>query len=225
MNRKKNMNILELFSGSRSIGKVGSDRSHNVFSSDFHDFKDTDYVVDILEFDISKVPFIPDMIWASPPCESFSVASIGRHWIKGEVFSPKTENAKQGVKILMKTMEIIQKFKEINPNLIWYVENPRGKMRKSPHWANVEHKLNTVTYCQYGDDRMKPTDIWNNNSNWSSRDMCKNGMPCHISAPRGSSTGTQGRSSYYDRSKIPQQLCEEIIKSTEKNFGQTNYNQ
>lgn len=209
------MNILELFSGSRSIGKVGTDRGHTVFSSDFTDFPNTDYVVDILEFDVNKVPFVPDVIWASPPCESFSVASIGRHWVKGEVFTPKTENAKKGLKILHKTMEIIEYYLTQNPNLIWYVENPRGKMRKSPHWAKIQHSLNTVTYCQYGDDRMKPTDIWNNNDSWISRKMCKNGMPCHTSAPRGSSTGTQGRSSYYDRSKIPTELCEEVIISTE----------
>ena len=213
------MNILELFSGSRSIGNVGTDRGHNVFSSDFTDFPNTDYVVDILEFDVNKVPFVPDVIWASPPCESFSVASIGRHWVKGEVFTPKTENAQLGIKLLMKTMEIIEHFQSINRDLIWYVENPRGKMRKSPHWANVEHKLNGVTYCQYGDDRMKPTDIWNNNPMWVSRPMCKNGMPCHTSAPRGSSTGTQGRSSYYDRSKIPSELCEEVIKASETMYN------
>ena len=135
------MNVLELFSGSRSIGKVGTDRGHNVFSSDFTDFPNTNYVVDILEFDVSKVPFVPDIIWASPPCESFSVASIGRHWVKGKVFTPKTENAQLGIKILMKTMEIIEHFQSVNSKLIWYVENPRGKMRKSPHWANVKHKL------------------------------------------------------------------------------------
>ena len=53
------MNILELFSGSRSIGKIGEERGHNVFSSDFNDFPNTNYVVDIMEFDVNKVPFVP----------------------------------------------------------------------------------------------------------------------------------------------------------------------
>lgn len=74
------MKILELFAGSRSIGKSAERLGHEVFSSDIFDFGSIDYVVDILEFDVEKVPFIPDMIWASPPCTSFSVASIGKHW-------------------------------------------------------------------------------------------------------------------------------------------------
>jgi len=214
------MNVIELFSGSRSIGKEAEKRGHKVFSSDFEDFPNTDYVCDILEFDVNKVPFDKvDMIWASPPCESFSVASIGHHWVKGEVFTPKTENAKKGIKILLKTIEIIKHFSKQNPNLIWYVENPRGKMRKSPHWNEIEHKLNGVTYCQYGDDRMKATDIWNNNPMWVSKPMCKNGDSCHQSAPRGSQTGTQGIKSYYDRSKIPSELCKEIIRASEVTFA------
>ena len=69
----------------------------------------------------------------------------------------------------------------------------------------------TVTYCQYGDTRMKPTDIWTNCDNWIPKPTCKNGSPCHISAPRGSSTGTQGLKSAIERAIIPEELCEEIV--------------
>ena len=74
-------------------------------------------------------------------------------------------------------------------------------------------KRQTVTYCQYGDERMKPTDIWTNSDVWTPRKMCKNGDPCHVAAPRGSKTGTQGRANAYERSKIPEDLCREILKS------------
>lgn len=50
----------------------------------------------------------------------------------------------------------------------------------------------TISYCQYGDNRMKPTDIWTNDLKWIPKPPCKNGDKCHISAPRGSITGTQG---------------------------------
>lgn len=76
------MNLLELFAGSRSIGSVGEELGMKVFSSDINNFENIDYVTDILEFDVTNVPFIPDVIWASPPCTFFSVASIGRHWYK-----------------------------------------------------------------------------------------------------------------------------------------------
>lgn len=211
------MKVLELFSGSRSIGKVAEKRGHQVFSSDIYPFEGTNYVCDILEFNSHQLPFVPDVIWASPPCESFSVASIGKHWIKGEEFTPKTDKARKGIQILLQTLSIIDYFLAKNSDLVWFVENPRGKMRKCPNWALREHKRDTVTYCQYGDERMKPTDIWNNCMNWIPKPMCKNGDSCHVPAPRGSRTGTQGIATYYDKSRIPEELCMEIITNAEKN--------
>ena len=79
-----------------------------------------------------------------------------------------------------------------------------------------KYNRHTVTYCQYGDTRMKPTDIWTNSKTWKPRPMCKNGAPCHEAAPRGSRTGTQGLKSNYERSKIPTDLCNEIIKAAKK---------
>lgn len=37
------------------------------------------------------------------------------------------------------------------------------------------------------------------------------GAPCHIAAPRGSKTGTQGRKGAVERSLIPEKLCEHIV--------------
>ena len=207
------MKVLELFAGSRSIGKVAEANGHQVFSLDINDFDGIDLVKDIMDVLPSDIPFVPDMIWASPPCTAFSVACIGRKWVSGEQFTPKTEDAEQGIRIMHKTMAIIKAYELLNKNMVWFVENPRGKMRKSPHWDKVEHDRHTVTYCQYGDKRMKPTDIWTNSKSWNPRPACKNGMPCHTPAPRGSQTGTQGLKGNYERSKIPQELCEEIIQS------------
>lgn len=200
--------VLELFAGSRSIGNVCDEMGIDVFSSDINDFECIDYVVDILEFDYSKIPFKPDVIWASPPCTGFSVAAIGHHWGGGKgAYIPKTDTAKLGIELVKKTLEIIDYYKP----KYWFMENPRGVLRKMDIVKNL--KRNTVTYCQYGDERMKPTDIWTNSDVWVPRKMCKNGDPCHVAAPRGSRTGTQGRSNAYERSKIPYELCQEIIKS------------
>lgn len=62
------MKVLELYAGSRSVGKVAESFGLEVFSSDINNFEGIHYVVDILEFDYDKVPFKPDIIWASPPC-------------------------------------------------------------------------------------------------------------------------------------------------------------
>jgi hypothetical protein len=56
------MKVLELFAGSRSIGKACESLGYEVFSSDITDFGGIDYVVDILDFDVNKVPFNPDII-------------------------------------------------------------------------------------------------------------------------------------------------------------------
>lgn len=148
--------ILELFAGSRSVGKEAEIMGYEVYSSDINKFKDINYVSDILDFDTDKIPFIPDVIWASPPCTYFSVASIGKHWNIDN--TPKTANAVLGVKIVQKTIDIIKHYQQLNPNLIYFVENPRGKLRKLPV-AEFFKQRHTVTYCQYGDNRMKPTDV------------------------------------------------------------------
>jgi len=206
------MKVLELFAGSRSVGKVAEEMGFEVFSVDINNFENIDYVVDILDFDVNKIPFVPDVIWASPPCTYFSVASIGHHWNKDH--TPKTKESILGLKILNKTLSIIKQF----PQSKFFIENPRGKMRRIIKGIN----RTTVTYCSYGDDRMKPTDIWSNNikdifnkDGWIPKPICFNGnVNCkHEAAPRGSKTGTQGRKNNYERSKIPTQLIKEILLS------------
>lgn len=198
---------------------MAKEKGHKVISSDVKQFGDIDYVVDVLNFnplDIYIFPydkqFIPDVIWASPPCTGFSVAAIGHNWTGGfRGYIPKTETAELGIKLVLKTIEIIEYYKKINPNLIWFIENPRGLLRKMDFMKEFDR--HTVTYCQYGDIRMKPTDIWTNSKTWVPKPCCKNGDSCHIAAPRGSKTGTQGLNGAYERSIIPKKLCEEIINS------------
>ena len=206
------MKVLELFAGSRSIGKACEELGHEVFSSDITPFEGIDYVTDIFDFNTDTIPFVPDLVWASPPCQAFSVACIGRNWVKGTPFTPKTESAELGIKIAKRTLEIIEYLQFLNPNLIYYIENPRGKLRKAPFMEALPF-IHTITYCQYGDTRMKPTDIWTNNRGWNPRKACKNGSPCHVSAPRGSQTGTQGLKGDYERSKVPHEVCLEVLNA------------
>lgn len=202
------MKVLELFAGSRSIGKVADRLAFDVYSSDIEQFGGIDYVTDIREFDVTKIHFKPDIIWASCPCTAFSVAAIGKNWTKvGDDYIPKNPKAEFGLKLVQKTLEIIEHF---NPTY-FFIENPRGMLRKMPIMTDLPRY--GVTYCQYGDTRMKPTDIWTNSTKWTPRPMCKNGDTCHVAAPRGSRTGTQGLKGAYERSKIPEELCYEILKS------------
>ena len=217
------MKVLELFAGSRSFSKVAEEMGMTTFTSDYKSFDKIDYVCDILDFDVKKIPFKPNIIWASPPCTYFSVASIGHHWNKDH--TPKTEQAKLGVKIVQKTLDIIS---FLQPDY-FFIENPRGKLRKLDVVKGIPRA--TVCYCQYGDSKLKPTDIWSNFifeentllsednklQGWKPRAMCnyrQKDCDCHHEkAPRGSKTGTQGLKGNYERSIVPYELCKEILES------------
>lgn len=202
------MKVLELFAGTRSIGKAFEKAGHEVYSVEWDkQHADINWYADISK--ITKEEILarfgqPDVIWASPPCEKFSVAAIGRHWIKGTNL-PKTEDTKKALELLIFVVNLV---KELNPTY-YFIENPRGKMRKMDIMQDLPRY--TVTYCQYNDDRMKPTDIWTNHPDPQFKQPCKNGMPCHVAAPRGSQTGTQGRKNAVEKSRIPDGLCEHIV--------------
>ena len=212
------MKILELFAGSRSFSKASEKLGHEVYTTDYKSFDNIDQVCDIRDFDEGKMweDFgLPNVIWASPPCPCYSVASISTHWTGGHrAYIPKTKEAEESMKLVDHMTWIINL---LNPRY-YYIENPRGVLRKldvmnKSRWLDIPLR-HTVWYCQYGDKRAKPTDIWTNDNNWNPKPVCKNGNPdCHHErAPRGSKTGTQGLANDYERSKVPEELCEEIIK-------------
>jgi len=209
------MKTLELFSGTKSFSKVAKEFGHKTLTVDFDQELMPDIVANILDFNIDMLDgYKPDIIWASPPCTQFTVASMGKNWkyvykedkkLSPEDYLPANQKTKEAIKIIKKTMEIIN---ELNPKH-FYIENPRAVLRKL---NLILYPYTTVTYCQYGFTNMKPTDIWTNNPKWIKvAKSCKNGMPCHESAPRGSRTGTQGIKNSIDRGKIPPDLIKEVL--------------
>ena len=198
-------NLLELFAGSRSVGKVGERLGYNVFSIDWKEYDGINLAIDIGNLTKEDVPFVP------PDCTTYSIAACSTH--RTNSIEPKTDYAKKCDQVNQHFIGLIKEWLKVNPNMVFFIENPRGMLRKMPFMQ--EFKRHTIWYCQYGDDRAKPTDIWTNSEDWKPRPQCKNGNPnCHHQpAPRGSKTGTQGRKGSYERSIIPHELCLEVLSS------------
>lgn len=205
------MKVLELFAGTRSIGKAFEKRGHEVYSIEWDKhFESIDWYEDISKItakDILERFGKPDVIWASPDCTTFSVAAISKHRRKEKTGSltPITEYAKF---CDMTDQHVLELIRELKPKF-WFIENPRGGMRVM-YWMKDLPRY-TVTYCQYGEPYMKPTDIWTNHPNPQFKPPCKNGDKCHESAPRGSQRGIQRLKTAKDKAKIPTELCEHIV--------------
>lgn len=155
----------------------------------------------------------PDVVWASPDCTTYSVAAIGKHRRKDKdtgSLTPVTEYAKFCDRVNAHVVDLIR---ELNPKY-WFIENPRGGLRVMDFMQGLPRY--TVTYCQYGETRQKPTDIFTNHPNPGFKPPCKQGAPCHVPAPRGSQTGVQGQKNAKERSRIPKELCEHIVEICEQ---------
>lgn len=205
------LKVLELFAGTRSISKAFEKRGHETFSIEWDkSFKDISWYEDILLVSAADVLSrfgYPDVVWASPDCTTYSVAAISRHRRKepNGSLSPISEYARFCDKVNCHVLQLID---ELHPKY-WFIENPRGGLRKMDFMKGLPRY--TVTYCQYGDTRMKPTDIWTNHPNPQFKPACKNGDSCHEPAPRGSRTGTQGRKGSVEKAKIPPEPCDHIV--------------
>lgn len=215
--------MLELFCGTKSMSDAFKRAGWEVFTVDWNkDFTPT-LCTDVGSLTVDDVVKlcggIPDVIHASPDCTTYSVAAISRHRRKeaNGNLSPVSEYAKFCDKVNAHVVSLIQ---ELNPRF-WFIENPVGGLRKMDFMQGLPRY--TVTYCQYGERRQKPTDIWTNHPAPDFKPPCKRGMPCHDAAPRGSQTGTQALKNAVEKSRIPVMLCEHIVDICERGVDNAVY--
>jgi hypothetical protein len=185
---------------------------------------------DILMVELEDLPERfrhPDVVWASPPCQKFSVTQIGRNWRMTEdgQHLPRNKEAELALTLVAKALMLI---KEMRP-AVFYLENPRDKLRSLPmmqpqylsQFFGFPVVRRTAYYCQYWEKEkvirpQKPTDLWTNNLSWNPRPTCSPGDPCHSPAPRGSKQGVQGQKGAAERGIVPHDLCLEMIASCRK---------
>lgn len=150
--------LLELFSGTGSVGKVAARMGWRVVSVDADARFRPTHAMDVRAFPYKQ--YRPDVVWASPPCTTYSLAAT---WVRhrdpqtARAFSPA---AKEADALLRHTLKMIRYWQNANPKLVFCIENPRGYMRKMPELQSL---LRTTTaYGQYGWPIAKPTDFWTN---------------------------------------------------------------
>ena len=141
------MKVLELFAGTRSIGKAFESKGHEVYSIEWNkDFENINWYVDIGTITIQNIldKFgIPDVIWSSFDCTSYSVAGISHHRKKEEDgnLTPISDYAKFCDKVNTHVIDLINELLKLNPNMLYFIENPRGGLRKMNFMKELKKQL------------------------------------------------------------------------------------
>lgn len=122
------MKVLELFAGTRSIGRAFEAKGHEVFSVEWDkQFKDIDLYGDILKVQYNEILQRfgkPDVVWASPDCTTYSIAGISHHRRKDDHgnLKPISEYAEYCDRVNQHMLCLIL---ALSPKY-WFIENPRG---------------------------------------------------------------------------------------------------
>lgn len=188
---------VEFYCGNKSFSKQAELMGMQTFTVDIVKSFKPDLRKNMWYVVPGDLPYVPDIIWASPDCTYWSCRSAFKHWNRKN--EPQTLYAERA---MQEIQHLLALFLEINPAALWYLENPRGKLRKMPFME--PYTRHTVTYCQYGDTRRKPTDIWTNNPHWKPKPECDVTDQCHTTLTTDLTTARK-------RAAIPGQLINEIL--------------
>lgn len=205
------MNVVELFSGSGTISEEFKRAGHNTFTVDIRKRKgvcEPDLRKNIIQLTIQDIPFDKvDILWASPPCDVWSYASGSFHWNKDG--SPKTQKCQEHIKLLEKCLDVID---EISPGL-FFIENPRGRLRKYPavlKFLKKQHAVTkSLTLSSYGFPTTKPTNIFTNAINYIPKVQHRFGRGAKVQHRFDNMTKCQ-------KQKVPGRLAIEIREFCEK---------
>lgn len=162
------MRLLEIFCGTKSIGKVFEENDWEVVSLDIEEKWKPTICTDILEWDYTT--FDKDYfnhIHFSPPCIYMSQIQqswYGRYKGRGDnkyLFTPEIHKTQleESDKILIQIKKIIEYF----DNITFTIENPYHTKFNNITKRNIlNYTFEIVDYCMYDYPIKKPTVFFNN---------------------------------------------------------------
>ena len=143
------MHLLELFSGTGSMGHAFREYGWEVTSVDLNPRAKATYTCNILEW-IPPEGVKYDFIHSSPPCTEFSRA-----------LTTRPRDLVEGLRYAERALELIR---QLEPRF-WTIENPgTGLLPQQSAFRDLPHKL--VTYCSYGASYRKLTWFGTNLGDW-----------------------------------------------------------
>jgi hypothetical protein len=163
--------LLELFCGTKSVGKVFETAGYEVISLDFNKKFNATHTEDILTWDYTMYPSdYFDVIWASPDCTTWSLATGGKYRLKDSIYGLNNEHQEKATmanNMILRVIEIIKYFKVGS----WFIENPRALLIYYPPLVEFIRNHGNSTIVYYGNYNnwgfMKPTHIWSNLPLWA----------------------------------------------------------
>lgn len=207
--------MIDLCSGLGGASEAAIDRGWEVWRIDndpkFVNVPNT-IIHNIKDYRELDLPEHVDFVWASPPCNCFSIASVYRHWDK-DTKRPKHKGVIDAMRIVFWCMDFID---YIKPKY-WVIENPRGMMRQilgEP--GKVLPGVTTYLYS-WGSPQMKPTDLW---GILPDIDWPPNPTKIKPSPTKYAGCGKDGHkdmrpSNKEERAKMPYKLGEALCKAIE----------
>jgi len=219
---------LELFAGCCNVSDAFYRHGWNVDSTDNNPKSNASMKMDILDLNPHELDRVPDFIWASPPCETYSMLSGGSHRCISDMDYDRSPEARLHDLFFMKMVHIMSWAKSKHPHLLVVIENPRGKLQHMPLMQECVRHFNLqkvlITYCAFGRDEKKPTHLWTNFpalANHLKPFTCTQGRCC----VSGYHHSVRSNCSTFNFSSIPEELSTTVARFVNSKFILDNINQ